>query len=322
MIQEASELRDLLRGGPLQSRDVIAIDLARCRERVLAVPVDQQDLLNEWSAVRALAGQTGRWPVAAGVWSGARVHVPTAEDFGLEPKDDLRLPGTICAAARELRGREALDELWEARHALEERWKSQPYTWLTGDRVAWQLQATQQRCGSAPTADEVLASLRSEARERHRWSGPIDAPSEYELEFDLFRWEEEHRPTTRPECPDADDWFHDAPGAHLLLLPTAQGPESLAYMSSWFVYGGVAGATYDRMVAVLTWWQERYGAELVANWGSMLQFAVRRPPASLDEAWDLAVDIDLVGPSSGFPHVRDYARFLWRRPTWFIHNHP
>jgi hypothetical protein len=54
----------------------------------------------------------------------------------------------------------------------------------------------------------------------------------------------------------------------------------------------------------------------------MLQFAVRNPPQSLNEAWELALDIELIGPSSGFPHVRDLARFLWQRPTWFIHNHP
>ena len=271
---------------------------------------------------RGAGARAGHWTLAGGSrdLGGAPGSPPTAAAFGLEPGDEPRRPGAVCAAARDLVGRQALDELWGARRTLEEKW-SREAPWLTDDRLAWQLEATQKRCGRAPTAEDVLAALKDETRERFRWSGPVGTPVEVELEFELFHWEEQHCPTTAPELPDLDDWF-PGPDPYLLLMPTPRGPESVAYMSSWFVYGGVAALTYDRMVALLNWWQERYGAELVANWGTMLQFVVHRPPETLDEAWDLAVDIDLIGPSSGFPHVRDHARFLWQRPTWFIHNHP
>jgi hypothetical protein len=37
-------------------------------------------------------------------------------------------------------------------------------------------------------------------------------------------------------------------------------------------------------------WRERYGAELVASWGTMLQLSVNAPPADLQDAFELAVE--------------------------------
>lgn len=57
----------------------------------------------------------------------------------------------------------------------------------------------------------------------------------------------------------------------------------------------------------------------------MLQFAVARPPATLEQAWPLAAEHDLIAPCTNqLPGqlVRDAARFLWQRPTWFLHERP
>ncbi|MHB1836934.1 MAG: DUF4253 domain-containing protein, partial [Solirubrobacteraceae bacterium] len=177
----------------------------------------------------------------------------------------------------------------------------------------------------APSVEDVLATLRDPQRERHRWSASDDSPTENELDRLLFEWEEREAPTAAPELADYDDWFVPPPhfASHLLFLPTPRGPESLAYLDFYGIEQGVLGVTAERLIAVLTLWEERFGAELVANWGTMLQFAVSRPPDTLDAAWELAVDLDLIGPSDkAWVRNRDGARFLWRRPTWFVHCRP
>jgi hypothetical protein len=312
MVQDASELAALLAGGPLDSRPVYTIELSRSDETVMTVPVDAQDLTRQWTHARSLLADTGRWPIAAGMfWSRPRLP-PSRETFWLDPRDQRPHPATTIAAAKELDGQRALEEIWRARR-----------NWDWRDRLDWQLEATRKRCGSAPEPQTVLDALTDQRRARYRWSGPVGSPSELELEFFLLEWEEQHTPTRSPENPDRDDWFTRAPAPHLLFLPTRHGPETLAYQTIYAADDGVRGATYERLIAILTTWETRYGAELVANWGTMLQFTVSRPPDTLQQAWELAVDIDLIGPNSGpEPHQRDNARYLWRRPTWFVHCRP
>jgi hypothetical protein len=315
MINEASDLADLLAGGPLASRPVYVIELPRSGERVLTAPVRADVLLEEWSAARALVPQTGRWPVAAMSWTREKMP-PTLKTFWLDPRGERPVPPSICAAARELEGSSVIEEIWAA----------QPWwEWMDRERVEWQLESTRKRCGEAPERDDVLTALRDLQREHFRWSGQDGSPSETDLEHWLFRWEERKRPTPAPELVDHDDWFvpPKEDETHLLVLPTKHGPEALAYLNFYAIEDGVAGVTAERLIAILAYWEARYGAQLVANWGTMLQFVVRRPPDTLEEAWDLAIDLDLIGPSGkAWVHVRDGARYLWRRPTWFVHCRP
>ncbi len=141
----------------------------------------------------------------------------------------------------------------------------------------------------------------------------------------MFNWEEQRVPSQAPELADLDDWF--APGqdeCHLLFLPTSNGAEALAYLE-FYAEDSVAGASTERLIAVLDSWNTRFGAELVAHWGTMLQFIAERPPESLPIAFELAAEQDLIAPcTNALPGqtVRDFARVLWRRPTWFLHERP
>jgi hypothetical protein len=241
--------------------------------------------------------------------------LPTLETFWLDPRGERPVPPSICAAARKLDGSRVIEEIWAAQPS---------YQWLDQRRLDWQLDSTRTRCGVAPAQEKVLAALRDPDRKRYRWSASDGSPSEHDLEYWLFDWEERETPTPAPEMVDHDDWFV-APEleSHLLFLPTPRGPESLAYVDFYAIEQGVSRVTAERLIAVLTLWEGRYGAELVADWGTMLQFVVSRPPDTLDEAWELAVDLDLIGPSGkAWVHVRDGARYLWRRPTWFVHCRP
>jgi hypothetical protein len=174
--------------------------------------------------------------------------------------------------------------------------------------VEYQLDATRRRVGDAPPTEEVAAlDLRPDMFALERW---------------LFDWEEARRPTTAPEPGRHADWF-EPPECTLLLLPTALSEEVPAYLSFFGAEG--PGGGHERLIALLRSWRERYAAETVASWGTMLQLKVNAPPADLEDAFELSVEQWIAAPPTlALPGVtiRDHARTLWNRPEWFLHDRP
>ena len=72
-------------------------------------------------------------------------------------------------------------------------------------------------------------------------------------------------------------------------------------------------------------WHDQFGAELVAHYGVMIKFVVRRPPSTLDVAWQLAREQELIAECTtilpGVP-LRHHARALVGRDTWFLFERP
>lgn len=111
--------------------------------------------------------------------------------------------------------------------------------------------------------------------------------------------------------------------AWLLFLPFGSGAETLAVLAFWGQE--LPGSTPERLVAILEYWNRLYAAELVANWGTMLQFVVSRPPHTLKDSWTLAVEQELIAPATlVLPGVslRNHARVLIDRDRWFLHERP
>lgn len=108
-------------------------------------------------------------------------------------------------------------------------------------------------------------------------------------------------------------------GATLLLLPTPHSWETLAYHS----WSGAENEGPAKAMAYLKRWKETHGAELVCNYGTMLQFAVQRRPANEEEALSLAIE----QLSNGFGTVlnsgvttRDHAQALMSLDRWFLRS--
>ena len=112
--------------------------------------------------------------------------------------------------------------------------------------------------------------------------------------------------------------WHQVPEAQLVLLPTA---------SPWLAPGWVSyfGATCDNgpqaLCAALRQWENRWGAELVACWGTMLQFVVSRQPAPGEQAWELAGQLKAVGGSLQVEQCI-LALAVSRSDAWFLHDRP
>lgn len=119
------------------------------------------------------------------------------------------------------------------------------------------------------------------------------------------------------------DWYvpTQEQATALVLLPTPRAWESLAYQA-WYPMEGIPAV---QLLALLRSWEHRFGAELVANWGTMLQLVVARPPQTLDEATALAFEHLAVAPCTTVlpgSHTAAYARALVGRGTWFLHERP
>lgn len=298
-MSDADEVAGLLRGSILEGRTVSSISIPGEPNPALTIPCRPDEVLPAWRCVRDVLEQTGRWPVVAAGWAG-----PVGPDlFNRFPFDhgaggDTSVRG-IVARADTIDPREVIADL--ARGDDE---------WDVSDHLeSFELVGTRVVVGDAPSADEVTRALGGR-------------PTHAELDRWLLDWEEAHGPT-RLEAPTHLEWFEPTGmDVAVLLLPTMHSWHVPAYMS-FFGAEGPGGA--EKLIAVLRSWHERHGAELVAHYGTMLEFVVSRPPRTLEDAWRLAREQELVAPCTttlpGIP-LRQHARALIGRSTWFLHERP
>ena len=122
-------------------------------------------------------------------------------------------------------------------------------------------------------------------------------------------------------------WFTPLDGAQIVLLPTST--QWLA--PAWLNYHGATekaarielGDDPGRtgLAAAIRQWEQQWGAELVASWGTMLQFVVGRQPALGEQAWQLALQHLAVGGSLQTPPW-ELALALTRSDAWFLYDRP
>jgi hypothetical protein len=293
VVSDREEVLRALEGGPLAGREVRALTTEW--GVVLAIDMVSAELRELWGAARELVPKLGRWPVAAMSWWNRPVDEGVFARISYGDRDSS--PQAICERAERIDGKQALapwlfdGEQYYARH-----WDK---------LVAFHLQQSEWRRGAAPTPEELgAAELR---------------PDHVELERRLLAWEEARQPSELPERGLHLDWF-DAGECSLLLLPTDRGEEAPAWLS---FYGAEGEGGHERLIALLRSWRERYGAELVANWGTMLQLTVSAPPQTLDEAFELAVEQWATATHTvAQGTIRDHARALVGRQEWFLHSRP
>ncbi|MEW5837314.1 MAG: DUF4253 domain-containing protein [Pseudomonadota bacterium] len=118
---------------------------------------------------------------------------------------------------------------------------------------------------------------------------------------------------------DYQQWSDDA--LAILLLPSPHPWDALAYLH----YFGASPRGSEHYIALGRAWQQRYGAELVAHYGTLLQSRVSRLPTTLEEAMQLAREHDLFAPDTlARPGVSLYnhARYLLGHEQWLLHCRP
>ena len=104
----------------------------------------------------------------------------------------------------------------------------------------------------------------------------------------------------------------------LVLLPTPKQWLAPAWVS---YFGAGDPQLWQALAAAFRLWEQRWGAELVACWATMLQFLVTRPPAAYEQAWQLAEQLKAVGGSLQMDRWQ-LAFAVTRSDAWFLHDRP
>lgn len=332
MIETTQELAALLRGTWLEKAELSRLRRGQDELQItLGIDMPGFDAIEAWALLKQLMPRTGRYPLV--IWR------PNAEFYLKVPLDDHQPkpparwftvePGTgRLVSAPPPPPTVPIDYLQRVLDKVDEV-DPAPLSYQVASDVdvlrSWlpvdcdslphhPLNRVIGRFGAAPSMDTMRAlASQGELRgfnDMERW---------------LMQWEREQAGSDAAWATDASARHMDIAGgmaneATLVLLPTDQSWHALACHSWWGNH-----ESPERVAYFLRRWQQRFGAELVCNYGTLLQFRVGRPPATPDEAFELALEHWIVASDTlVLPGVsmRDHTRALIGQRHWQLHSRP
>jgi Domain of unknown function (DUF4253) len=281
-------------------------------ESVLVIELSPSEALTQWHLLRLLLQTTGRYPLISeldDMWG----------VLGDKPPDSSRVIederiAKILSDSRWMDGNAELETFW-AKHRRSPRVSDDLFGWLDVpiDRCGHILGNVLRRFGTAPSVDEVCALHNA---------GELRTDSD--LEYLLLKSEiDRFGPTAlSPETTAYLDWldFNEDSQYVAVLPPTNHSWEAFVYLG-W--YG--AEERPAAMAAALRGWHDRFGAELVCSFGTVLQLRTQRRPRDIDEAFQLAIEqMNFVSDAPALHGVslRDHARALLALDKWFLWAKP
>ena len=252
---------------------------------------DPGDVLTGWRAARGVMSLTGRRPVA------------------VDGEDDVNWFEEVePAELAELEAASLAPDPWHERYY---QWRGfQPGEPVDLDRVKsfLDLWPMGPEWDAEAAAREVLPGIpsgtTSEALQRYlldqiTGDGPLAA---------------RFRSASAQQTPQALSWYVPQ-FAQFALLPTTSAWLSVA----WLDYFGEENKAV--LAACLRQWHEKWGAEIVASWGTMMQFVTPRRPEFGPDALELAYQQLSLGGNIGVIEI-DLAWILSHVNTWFLHERP
>lgn len=312
MVASDKDLRQLLQGTFLAHRSIATVAAADAQETALVVEVGSA-ALEAWTLLRSNIALTGRWPVLTTLdvdrsipWQAQVEQSDLFSRFGFDDED--------------LRGRQgnSPDAVVQASTGLD---IAQSFAKIPKDEsitteefLEVAIDDTLRRFGATPQAGDALDFL-----------GENRLYSVEDIERWFLAWEIATFPGAL-DLPEAGlahlKWFEPRNDVQALVLtPSDRGWEVPAYMN-WY---GAARTNSQLVVALLREWNEKYGAELVAHFGTMLQLYTTRRPDTWEEAFQLAWQQHMIAPCTTLlPGIslRDRARALMHTNQWFLHERP
>lgn len=194
------------------------------------------------------------------------------------------------------------DEAIDRRFAAQESDRDAMRTWQHHEVIDYHLAATLNAVGTAPGQEAIPAAIPTEAA-LDRW---------------LLDWELENATPPRDRV---QDWFEvgtpDQPLVIRIFPRTA--PFAAIAIEHWWA------SDMPFALAAMQRWQRRYGARLIAHFGTMLHIVSSTCPTDLEEAWGLAREQHLLCDALLEPSGearRHLALGLMHEPRWFLHSRP
>ncbi len=310
-IDTFSEFVKHLKGSTLAEQKFVTLPVCDTNEQAYAIACKPAEAKALWDAAVALVPQTHRWPVLTTVWSsnGTTVEVLLDEDlfsrFGFEEeaaKDDVS-PSAFIAAAKKIKLDAALIKAEKARFEEDD---AEDFA----DVIEYELDALPHIEGvNRPSAKDVAAAR----------IGGKPIKNSYQLERWLLDWELANKVSVVPE--EVLPGFFEPDQTFLVFLPTPNSWEAFAYLSFYGRYH----ISSECCIALAKRWHEQYGAQLYAHFGTMVEFYTSSAPTTIDAAWQLAKEHDLMASCTlALPgiSVRHYAQGLMHTNAWFMHERP
>jgi len=321
MIESLPKLAEILADTPLANQQLAEIEILDTGENAFVVEVNSANALETWQTLQDLKTTIGRAPILVAEFETGKhwqqsVKKSQTEIFSRFPYEfELNhsrhtgqeiLPQAIINRAKTL----DLESVLESYSQREEVYSSSEQL---REEIEREVDFTQQNYGIAPTVSEVVNALQDKKQ------------TLIQIESFLFHWENNHVDASQLQASiylDYLNWYEPNDGMGIILLPTLNNWDALAYIS---FFGAEGFGETEKMMTVLKSWQQRFGAELVAHYGTMLQFMVQQPPSTLEAALQLAWEQYLIAPCTlELPGItlREHARALLHTQRWFLHERP
>jgi hypothetical protein len=303
MLDNAQEISSLLKGSFLENRQIKTLAIPQSPQVALTMAISQAESLAAWQLLRSLVSQTQRYPVIIINWS-------DDDYFSRFYYQEEQVIGKIVSTSPEAIISQVSDI--DIAAFLEQQ-SQELFPQYLEDALEYSLELIKKQFGTSPKISEVKKLVDNQI-----------IKSELELETWLEQWERENFPEAKASnLIDTIylDWFEHNDSLDLILLPTSNGWESLAYIH-WF---GASTVGTPLVMALLKKWYHQYQAELVCHYGTMLQMSVGRSPDNLEEAFNLAWEQFAIAPCTLLlpgVRLREHACALLAVQRWFLHERP
>jgi len=290
--------------------NVIELAIPGSNEKAFAIEVDVSAKYELWDHLRSLKSELGMYPVVSATWgsrSSSWAESVKSEDvfsrfYYLEesPGEDTS-PLNLIAKSKSATYESILEE------------HNKIYSDEIVDSITYYIDGLKTSFGKAPFEQEVLDQMsRGEIKDY------------FSLNKWFFGWSIKEIGVERlsTESTEFLSWYEPNGQSELLiLLPTSNSWEVIAYIH-WF---GACTSTTEKAISLLRKWNAKYGAEVVAHYGTMLHITVAKKPETTKEAFELAKEHESFAPcTTALPGatLSDLAIALMSRDTWFLHERP
>jgi Domain of unknown function (DUF4253) len=303
MLNTIESISNLMRGSFLEGIEIHQLPIDQSDECAFEIGVPRARALDAWLLLRSHLQDTKRYPLITEGWGYSdhfsrfpyELEGQTGKLQGVSPEEIIAIAPTANLEA----------------FLKKEKIASQEYL---EDHVNFSLEVTKDRFGRCPDSSQIRALIDNRTIQ-----------SSIDLEKWLLDWElQNFKYADAVAPPDTRylEWYEpDGETAPLLLLPIENGWDSLAYLH-WF---GACSAGTTVAISFLKNWYQKYQAELVCHYGTMLQLNVGRRPATLEDAFELAMQQETLAQCTIIlPGIclRDHARSLMVVDRWFLHERP
>lgn len=303
MLNNVQQISNLLKGSFLEGRKIETLTIPQSPHIALSMEISQAESLDAWKLLRSLVPQTQRYPIITFSWF-------DDDYFSRFYYEEEQVTGKIVSTSPEA----IIAQIGEVDiAAFLEQENQESFPQYLEDTLEYSLELIKEQFGTSP---DILAVKKLVDNQNIK--------SEVDLEKWLEEWERENFPEQKASNPiDTTylDWFVHNDTLDLILLPTPNSWDSLAYIH-WFGAGMVGTPL---VIALLKKWYEQYQAELVCHYGTMLQLSVGRSPDNLEEAFSLAWEQMAIAPCTLLlpgVRLREHACALLTVRRWFLHERP